>query len=79
MKTELSGHGVSRKFFKRIVIQEIAFMILNSVFLYVSWRKEINVKRFLKLVMIFMISPKLVISPKINDFKHSRYLPESSF
>ena len=54
MKTELSGHGVSMKFSKRIVIQEIVFMILNSVFLYVSWRKEIHVKRFLKLVMIYV-------------------------
>ena len=54
MKTELSGHVVSMKFFKKIAIQEIVFMILNSVFLYVSWRKEINVKRFLKLVMIFV-------------------------
>ena len=54
MKTGLSGHVVNMKFFKKIAIQEIAFMILNSVFLYVSWRKEINVKRFLKLVMIFV-------------------------
>ena len=31
MKTWLSGHGADMKFFKRIVIQEIAFMISNFV------------------------------------------------